>query len=32
VHASMGPHFGTWDRQWPGDLTRIKDRYFRGED
>ncbi|MYV55296.1 amidohydrolase family protein [Streptomyces sp. SID3212] len=28
VHASMGPHFGDWDRQWPGDLTRLKDRYF----
>ncbi|MFE4369835.1 amidohydrolase family protein [Streptomyces sp. NPDC056835] len=32
VHASMGPHFGAWDRQWPGDLTRLKDRYFSSED
>ncbi|MGW0943526.1 amidohydrolase family protein [Streptomyces sp. NPDC002623] len=32
VHASMGPHFGTWDRQWPGDLTRLKDRYFSSDD
>ncbi|MFE6498232.1 amidohydrolase family protein [Streptomyces sp. NPDC057748] len=32
VHASMGPHFGEWDRQWPGDLTRLKDRYFRSDD
>ncbi|WP_405542595.1 amidohydrolase family protein [Streptomyces goshikiensis] len=32
VHASMGPHFGAWDRQWPGDLTRLKDQYFAGDD
>ncbi|WP_210593408.1 amidohydrolase family protein [Streptomyces sp. GESEQ-35] len=32
VHASMGPHFGDWDRQWPGDLTRIKDQYFSSND
>ncbi|MCZ4123440.1 amidohydrolase family protein [Streptomyces sp. H39-S7] len=32
VHASMGPHFGDWDRQWPQDLTRLKDRYFAGDD
>ncbi|WP_371673999.1 amidohydrolase family protein [Streptomyces sp. NBC_00289] len=32
VHASMGPHFGAWDRQWPGDLTRIKDQYFSSDD
>ncbi|MFJ5688042.1 amidohydrolase family protein [Streptomyces sp. NPDC093099] len=32
VHASMGPHFGDWDRQWPGDLTRIKERYFSSDD
>ncbi|WP_249998640.1 amidohydrolase family protein [Actinoplanes sp. M2I2] len=24
VHASMGPHFGTWDRQWPADLARLR--------
>jgi cytosine/adenosine deaminase-related metal-dependent hydrolase len=32
VHASMGPHFGTWDRQWPGDLARLRDRYFSSDD
>ncbi|MFE5212794.1 amidohydrolase family protein [Streptomyces sp. NPDC056600] len=32
VHASMGPHFGEWDRQWPGDLARVKDRYFSSDD
>ncbi|MFI6406862.1 amidohydrolase family protein [Streptomyces sp. NPDC050548] len=32
VHASMGPHFGDWDRQWPADLTRLKDRYFSSDD
>ena len=32
VHASMGPHFGDWDRQWPGDLTRLKDQYFTSDD
>ena len=32
VHASMGPHFGAWDRQWPGDLGRLKDRYFSSDD
>jgi cytosine/adenosine deaminase-related metal-dependent hydrolase len=28
VHASMRPHFGDWDGQWPADLTRLKDTYF----
>jgi len=32
VHASMGPHFGDWDHQWPADLNRLKDRYFSSED
>lgn len=32
VHASMGPHFGTWDKQWPGDLARLKEEYFAGQD
>ncbi|MGC9501665.1 amidohydrolase family protein [Streptomyces sp. WG7] len=32
VHASMGPHFGDWDKQWPGDLTRLKEKYFAGDD
>ncbi|MEV8389150.1 MULTISPECIES: amidohydrolase family protein [unclassified Streptomyces] len=31
VHASMGPHFGEWDRQWPADLTRLKDQYFSSD-
>ncbi|OAR23719.1 amidohydrolase [Streptomyces sp. ERV7] len=32
VHASMGPHFGDWDKQWPGDLARLKERYFASDD
>lgn len=33
VHASMGPHFGDWDHQWPQlDLSRLKDRYFSSTD
>ncbi|WP_329461290.1 amidohydrolase family protein [Streptomyces sp. NBC_01431] len=32
VHASMGPHFGDWAKQWPGDLARLKDTYFSGDD
>ncbi|TDB95576.1 amidohydrolase family protein [Actinomadura sp. 7K534] len=28
VHASMRPHFGTWDGQWPADLTRLRDTCF----
>ncbi|MDT0329327.1 amidohydrolase family protein [Nocardiopsis lambiniae] len=27
VHASMGPHFGEWDRQWPGDLARLREEH-----
>ncbi|MBX0301105.1 amidohydrolase family protein [Cryobacterium sp. 1639] len=23
VHASMAPHFGQWDHQWPADLARL---------
>lgn len=23
VHASMGPHFGDWDHQWPADMERM---------
>lgn len=23
VHASMGPHFGDWDKQWPRDVERL---------
>lgn len=32
VHASMGPHFGDWDKQWPGDLARLKEKYFASDD
>ncbi|MEU5508888.1 amidohydrolase family protein [Streptomyces fungicidicus] len=32
VHASMGPHFGDWDKQWPGDLTRLREKYFHSDD
>ncbi|RRR74312.1 amidohydrolase family protein [Streptomyces sp. RP5T] len=32
VHASMGPHFGAWDRQWPGDLARVRHQYFSSDD
>ncbi|MGF1425855.1 amidohydrolase family protein [Kitasatospora sp. LaBMicrA B282] len=32
VHAAMSPHFGDWDKQWPGDLTRIMEKYFAGDD
>ncbi|WP_330334230.1 amidohydrolase family protein [Streptomyces sp. NBC_00536] len=32
VHASMGPHFGDWARQWPRDLARLRERYFRSDD
>ncbi|MCX2953974.1 amidohydrolase family protein [Lentzea sp. NEAU-D7] len=28
VHASMRPHFGEWEGQWPADLARLKDTYF----
>ncbi|MFF4231581.1 amidohydrolase family protein [Streptomyces sp. NPDC001820] len=32
VHASMGPHFGNWDKQWPGDLSRLKETYFADDE
>lgn len=32
VHASMGPHFGEWDEQWPGDLARLQANYFTSSD
>ncbi|MFI6577578.1 amidohydrolase family protein [Nocardiopsis sp. NPDC050513] len=32
VHASMGPHFGDWDRQWPGDLERLCSAYRGAND
>lgn len=31
VHASMAPHFGDWDEQWPGDLERVVSRYQGSE-
>ncbi|WP_306214526.1 amidohydrolase family protein [Actinoplanes sp. RD1] len=24
VHASMAPHFGDWDKQWPRDVRRLR--------
>ncbi|WP_199444534.1 amidohydrolase family protein [Umezawaea beigongshangensis] len=27
VHAAMAPHFGTWDHQWPADLTRLREQH-----
>lgn len=32
VHAAMGPHFGAWDQQWPGDLARLREEYADGSD
>ena len=32
IHASMSPHFGDWDEQWPADLARLKDRFFSSDD
>ncbi|MBC8091789.1 MAG: amidohydrolase family protein [Pseudonocardia sp.] len=32
VHASMSPHFGDWDGQWPADLARLREQYFRTDD
>lgn len=32
VHASMGPHFGDWNRQWPGDLKRLSEAYHGAND
>ncbi|MFB6810876.1 amidohydrolase family protein [Streptomyces sp. NPDC056387] len=32
VHASMGPHFGDWERQWPADLARLRSEYFSSDD
>lgn len=30
VHASMAPHFGDWDHQWPGDVERLMGQYAHG--
>ncbi|GAB7192122.1 amidohydrolase family protein [Kineococcus sp. NUM-3379] len=32
VHASMRPHFGEWDGQWPADLERLQEKWFSSED
>lgn len=32
VHASMGPHFGEWDRQWPADVSRLRSEFHGAGD
>jgi cytosine/adenosine deaminase-related metal-dependent hydrolase len=32
VHASMGPHFGEWDGQWPGDVERLVKEFHGAND
>ncbi|WP_341395922.1 amidohydrolase family protein [Arthrobacter sp. G119Y2] len=32
VHASMAPHFGTWDQQWPADMGRLMDSFHGAND
>ncbi|WP_308796340.1 amidohydrolase family protein [Agromyces silvae] len=32
VHASMAPHFGDWDGQWPHDLHRLRSTYVPSDD
>ncbi|GAA1187301.1 amidohydrolase family protein [Nesterenkonia xinjiangensis] len=32
VHASMAPHFGAWDGQWPQDLERLRTTYAPTDD
>lgn len=32
VHASMAPHFGDWDGQWPADLARLRSSYVPSDD
>jgi 5-methylthioadenosine/S-adenosylhomocysteine deaminase len=32
VHASGAPTFADWDKQWPGDLERLRRQYFSSED
>jgi len=32
VHASMRPHFGEWDGQWPADLARLQRQFFSSGD
>jgi cytosine/adenosine deaminase-related metal-dependent hydrolase len=30
VHASMAPHFGDWDKQWPQDVERLHAEHSSG--
>jgi cytosine/adenosine deaminase-related metal-dependent hydrolase len=30
VHASMGPHFGDWNKQWPLDVERLRSTHYSG--
>lgn len=30
VHASMAPHFGDWDKQWPADVKRLHEAHPSG--
>jgi cytosine/adenosine deaminase-related metal-dependent hydrolase len=32
VHASMAPHFGDWDHQWPADLERMMSAFHGAND
>lgn len=32
VHASMAPHFGDWDGQWPADLARLRSTHVPSDD
>jgi cytosine/adenosine deaminase-related metal-dependent hydrolase len=32
VHASMAPHFGEWDNQWPADLSRLMSTFEHAGD
>ncbi len=32
VHASGAPQNGTWDHQWPQDLSRLQKQFFASED
>jgi 5-methylthioadenosine/S-adenosylhomocysteine deaminase len=32
VHASGAPTFGEWDKQWPGDISRLQRQYFSSDD
>ena len=32
LHASGPPQVGEWSRQWPQDLTRLKQKYFLSDD